>query len=276
MQTSLHNKIKIMLVLCAGLVLVGYQAFAQVYIKGSDTMYPLVSALAEMYQESQQDETLRVEGGGSSSGITTLQKGGASVAMSSRPLTARERGELSKYTLLPVAYDALSVIVHPSNAVQQLNKEQLKGIFTGKITNWKDLGGKDLSIVLCTRLSSSGTYAFMIEHVLDGQAFALDAVGKASNAGIVQSVSENPAAIGYVGLAYVEEVVRPLAISFGGTYVRPTFKNALDGKYPISRELFLLYQKDDSSARRFAEFILKPLGQELVTHKGYIPIKKQP
>ncbi len=244
-------------------------------IKGSDTLYPLVSSLGTVYNEENNDASaIKVEGGGSGTGVKALLENTVHAAMASRGLKVNEKQALGQFEEVIIAYDALSIIVHPSNPVEQLTKVQLKDIFTGKITNWSDVGGKDLPITIYSRLSSSGTYDFMISTVLDGEAFHGASSGKASNAGIVQSVAENPAGIGYVGLAYVEDVVKPISVSFNGDFVRPTFKNALDKKYPISRPLYLFYKKETQVIiGGFVDFILAPFGQKIVTHKGYIPAK---
>ncbi len=248
-----------------------------VQIKGSDTMLPLVQALIEIYMEVHNDKKVSVTGGGSGTGIVALMDGSVDVAMASRSLKTSEKLKLNnagkKYIEKVIAFDALSIIVHPSNPVNQLTREQLEGIFTGKITNWKDVGGKDMPIVVFTRESSSGTYEFMKEHVMAKKEFANTAIGSPSNAGIVQSVSQTPGGIGYVGLAYIEDVITPVSVSFGGKeFIKPSFKNALDNVYPISRPLHLYYlQSSAKNVQEFIDFVMTPLGQEMVTHKGYIP-----
>ncbi len=248
-----------------------------VQVKGSDTMLPLLRALSELYLEvGAQSTPINIEGGGSSVGIQALMNNQATMAMSSRDLKPEELTALNAFEKQIIGFDALSIIVNASNPVQKLTKKQLKAIFSGEIKNWREVGGQDLPIQVYTRFATSGTHDFMRTHVMDNANFSAEASAKSSNAGIVQAVSENIAGIGFVGLAYVEDVVKPVSISFEGDYIRPTFKNALDRRYPIARPLYIIYQKEAASAHAFYEFIMSPLGQELVTHKGYIPFKFEP
>lgn len=253
------------------------QSFAQIKVKGSDTMLPLVQELAEIYTNKHGGTPVAVTGGGSGTGITALKGGTTDIAMSSRALKMGEKisFEESKKGIKEViiGFDALSIIVHPANKVSMLTREQLEGIFTGKITNWKEVGGEDMKIVPYTRESSSGTYEFMKEYVLDGKEFTNTAISTPATAGIVQSVSQTKGAIGYIGLAYLEAIVKPIAVSFNGNnFVAPTFKNAIDKKYPILRELYFFYVKnDDSKLKPFVNFVLSDMGQKALAHKGYIP-----
>lgn len=244
-------------------------------IKGSDTIYPLMQSLSEVYTDSQDSNSrINVEGGGSGTGFKALISKEVHIAMASRKIKNSEKNQLKGAQEVVIALDALSIIVNTINPIEKLNKQQLKDIFTGKITNWKEVGGSDLPITVYTRFNNSGTYDFMIEKVMDNSEFSNQASAKASNAGIVQSVAENPAGIGFVGLAYVEEVVKPISISFSGEFFRPTFKNALDQTYPITRPLYIYYRAEETaSVQNFVNFIIAPLGQKIVTHKGYIPIK---
>lgn len=250
---------------------------AQIKIKGSDTMLPLVQEMAEIFMTKHGGQSVAVTGGGSGTGITALKGGTTDIAMSSRAIKMGEKiaFEESKKGLKEtvIGFDALSIIVNPANKVSQLTREQLEGIFTGKITNWKEVGGEDLKIVPYTRESSSGTYEFMKEYVLDRKEFTNTAISTPATAGIVQSVSQTKGAIGYVGLAYLEEVVKAIAVSFDGkTFVLPTFKNAIDKKYPVLRELYFYYTKNnEATVKSFINFTLSDIGQKALAHKGYIP-----
>lgn len=249
--------------------------FAQsMKIKGSDTIYPLMVSLNEVYHDEKKSSVkIEIDGGGSGTGIKALQNQEVDVAMASRAIKDAEKKKLGSYEEVVIAYDALSIIVNPRNPVEALSKAQLKDIFTGKIKNWQQLGGKDLPIAIYTRFNTSGTFDFMIDKVMDGAEFSQNAEAKSSNAGIVHSVSENPASIGFVGLAYIEDVVKPVSVAFKDkNYVKPTFKNAIDRKYPIVRKLFLYCKKEaGNEVKSFIDFIKTPLGQKVVTHKGYIP-----
>ncbi len=247
-------------------------------VKGSDTMLPLVQSVAEIFMDQNKSILVSVTGGGSGTGITALRDGSTDAAMASRSLKMSEKIELTnakkEFVEVEIAYDALSIIVHKSNPIEKLTNNQLRDIFTGEVTNWKQVGGPDLAIVCFTRESSSGTYEFMKEHVMSKKEFAKTAVSSASNAAIVQSVSQTKGGIGYIGLAYIEDVIKPVSVSFNdGPFVKPTFKNALDKIYPISRPLYIYYLKEnEAKVKRFLDFFLSPLGQKMVTHKGYIPI----
>lgn len=252
-------------------------SFAQIKVKGSDTMLPLVQELAEIFTTKQGGVPVAVTGGGSGTGINALKSGSTDIAMSSRAMKMGEKisFEEAKKGIkeIVIGFDALSIIVHPSNKVSNLTRQQLEGIFTGKITNWKEVGGEDLKIVPYTRESSSGTYEFMKEYVLDGKEFTNTAISSPATAGIVQSVSQTKGAIGYIGLAYLEDIVKPIAVSFDGTnFVEPSFKNAVDKKYPIIRELYFFHTKnDENKVKSFTSFVLSDIGQKALAHKGYIP-----
>ncbi len=248
-------------------------------IKGSDTMLPLVQAMSEIYMDTNPSSLVTVTGGGSGTGITALEDGTVDMAMASRALKMSEKLSLKSsgrpYKEIVIAYDALSIILHNSNKVGKLTRQEIEDIFVGKITNWKEVGGKDMPIVVYTRTSSSGTYEFMKKFVMQKKEFVASSISVASNSGIVQSVSQTPGAISYCGLAYVEDIIKPVAVSFdeGKTYVKPTFKNALYQEYPISRPLYFYHIDDDTEKiKPFIQFVLTELGQKLVTHKGYIPV----
>lgn len=265
---------KVILTIISTFLLITTGFSQPIKVKGSDTIYPLMTSLEEVFAEIKSNTTLEISGGGSGTGIEALINNNVQIAMSSRGLKKPEKEKLGNFGELTIAYDALSIIINPGNNVNQLTKAQLKAIFTGEIKNWKEVGGHDAPINVYTRFTNSGTYDFMIDKVLDGEKFVNHASAKSSNAGIVQSVSEDLEGIGFVGLAYVEDVVKPISVSFSGEFIRPTFKNALDRKYPISRPLYLYYKKEnEAQLSSFIDFVTTPLGQEMVTHRGYIPVK---
>lgn len=257
-----------------------YQIHAQtIKLKGSDTMLPLMQLQVESFTKKFGTD-INITGGGSGVGITSLIDGSADIAMSSRDVKIAEKLKFEEKNvaikILPIANDALSIIVNPSNKVQKLTREQLEGIFTGKIINWKELGGEDTKIIVFTRESSSGTYEFMKDNVMSKKEFTKTAISASATAQIVYSVSQNAAAIGYVGIAYVENIVKPVAVSYDGgkKYIAPTFNNAFNKIYPITRPLFLIYSSsNEKRVKPFIDFVLSIYGQKLVTHKGYIPLK---
>ena len=249
-------------------------------IKGSDTVLPLTQKEAEEYMKKNAGASLMVTGGGSGVGIAALLNGTTDIAQSSRSLKLDEKiklqdaGKAYKETI--IAYDALAVIVNPTNKVSQLTREQLEGIFTGKITNWKEVGGDDVKMVVYSRETSSGTYEFFKEHVLKGKNFASAALLMPATGAIVQSVSQTKGAIGYVGLAYLEKEVKALKVSFdkGKTFVSPTVETAKNKTYPITRPLFYFYLASiEKTVSPYINYVLSPVGQDLVLKTGYVPLK---
>lgn len=257
------------------------QLFAQkLKIKGSDTVLPLTQTEAEQYMKTNKSASIMVTGGGSGVGLAALENGTTDIAQASRSLKMDEKLKLKDkgkaFKEVIIAYDALAVIVHPSNKVTQLTREQLEGIYTGKITNWKQVGGTDQKIVVYSRETSSGTYEFFKEHVLGNKNYAASALLMPATGAVVQSVSQTKGAIGYVGLAYIEKSVKPLKVSYdkGKTYVAPSVTAAKNKTYPISRPLFYYYLTSvEKTVSPFIKFVLSPAGQQLVLKTGYVPIK---
>jgi phosphate transport system substrate-binding protein len=249
-------------------------------VKGSDTVLPLTQKEAEVYMKKNSNTSIMVTGGGSGVGISALLSGTTDIAQASRSLKLDEKmklndaGKAFKETI--IAYDALAVIVHPSNKVAQLTREQLEGIFTGKITNWKQVGGDDLKIVVYSRETSSGTYEFFKEHVLNKKNYAPSALLMPATGAIVQSVSQTKGAIGYVGLAYLEKSVKAVNVSYdkGKTFITPNVENAKSKKYPITRPLYYYYlNTTEKLIKPFISFILSSEGQKIVLDEGYVPVK---
>lgn len=250
-------------------------------IKGSDTCLPLSQKEAEDFMKAHTDASITVIGGGSGVGITALQDGTTDIAMSSRPLKMEEKAqfEAKKIVLkeVVIANDALSVIVSPKNKVSKLTHEQLSDIYTGKITNWKDVGGTDNKIIVYSRESSSGTYEFFKEHVMDKKNYASTVLSLPATGAIVQSVSQTEGAIGYIGLAYQTKEVKEIEVSFdqGKSFHSPSVASAQDGSYPIARPLFFFYNiNKEAMVKSFVDYILSETGQKIVLEVGYVPLKK--
>ncbi|OYU96445.1 MAG: phosphate ABC transporter substrate-binding protein [Bacteroidetes bacterium B1(2017)] len=249
-------------------------------IKGSDTVLPLAQKEAEVFMKKNKAARITVTGGGSGVGISSLIDNTTDIAMSSRKMKLSEKMKVneggSTSTEVTIAFDALAVIVNPANKVSQLTREQLEGIFTGKIKNWNQVGGDNMSIVVYGRESSSGTYDFFKEHVLNNKNYASNVLSMPATGAIVQSVSQTKGAIGYVGLAYVENNVKALGVSFnkGKTFVTPSVASAKDKTYPIVRPLFFYYLAASSKmVKPFVDFILSAEGQAIVSKEGFITIK---
>lgn len=248
-------------------------------VKGSDTVLPLSQKEAEKYMKSDPNASITVVGGGSGVGIAALLDGTTDIAMASRSmkmsekLKMQEAGNAYKETI--IAYDALAVVVNPSNKVSQLTREQLEGIFTAKIKNWKDVGGEDLPIVVYSRESSSGTFEFFKEHVLNNKSYAASCLMMPATGAIIQSVSQTKGAIGYVGLAYIGKDVKTIKVSYdkGKTYVIPSLETAKNKTYPVVRPLFYYYPvKVEKKVKPFLTYVLSAEGQKTVEEIGYVPL----
>jgi len=249
-------------------------------ISGSDTVLPLSQKEAESYMKENPSAVLSVTGGGSGVGFSALLSGTIDIAQASRKIKFDEKLKLKaagkKAVEVIVAYDALAVIVHPSNKVTDLTREQLEGIFTGQITNWKELGGEDLRIVPYARESSSGTYEFFRQNVLKNKNYVNGIMSMPATGAIVQSIKQTKGAIGYVGLAYLNKEVQAVSVSYdaGKTFVAPSESNAVNETYPIVRPLYYYYEeKSKSKVQGFIDYIRSAKGQKIVSEIGFISVK---
>ena len=249
-------------------------------IKGSDTCLPLIQKESELYMKKNANASITVIGGGSGVGIAALMSGTTDIAMASRKMKMDEKMKMQDagkaFKEVVFANDAISVVVNPANKVSQLTREQLEGMYTGKIKNWKEVGGDDLTIVLYSRESSSGTYEFFKEHVLMNKNYASSALLMPATGAIIQSVSQTKGAVGYVGLAYVEKSVKALKVSYdkGKTYVTPSVETAKNKTYPITRPLQLYYLNSlEKTVAPYITYLLSAEGQKIVLYEGYIPLK---
>jgi phosphate transport system substrate-binding protein len=278
------------------LVLAGVIFFSPVFaakdknsiqIKGSDTMVNLGQAWAEKYMEVNPQDFVAVTGGGSGTGIASLISGTCDIAMSSRDIKGKEINLAKQKGINPVevkaALDGLAVVVNPDNPVNKLTLGQLADIFTGKIANWKELGGQDLKIVLLSREVNSGTHVYFKEHVLrkgdpnSKEEFAAGALLLPSSQAIADEVAQNTGTIGYYGMGYISNKQKPIMVAKdeNSEYVLPTIENVVSGKYPISRPLFL-YTNGESSGlvKKFLDFCLSKEGQEIVLKTDFVPVKQ--
>jgi phosphate transport system substrate-binding protein len=276
----MNNKIKTLLFSAILLLAVAFRPTGVILtIKGSDTVLPLSQKEAETFMKKDPSSKITVVGGGSGVGIAAFLDGTTDIAMSSRKMKMSEKMKLQDagkaYKEVIIAYDALSIIVNPNNKVNQLTREQIEGIFTGKITNWKDLGGNDEKIVAYSRESSSGTYEFFKEHVMNNKNYGTSILMMPATGAIVQSVSQTKGAIGYIGFAYMDAKVKDVKVSYdkGKTYVEASVANAKNKSYPIVRPLFYYYlTKAESKVKPFVDYILSAEGQKVVGNVGYITL----
>ena len=233
---------------------------------------------AELYMKKNPEIIVQVNGGGSSIGITALINGTADIANSSRLISSEELEKIkSKYTKNTVqiacAKDGLSIFLNKTNPVEELSIEQLGAIFSGKITNWKQVGGLDAKIQLYGRESNSGTYEFFNEHVVKTD-FALTCKTLSGTAAIVNAVKKDKFGIGYGGIAYADGVkdckVKKNAKSKG---VLPTATTIKNKTYPITRYLFMYLKSNPTGeTKKFIDWILSPEGQTAVVEVGYYPV----
>ena len=252
--------------------------FAQ-RIKGSDTCLPLSQKEAEVFMKTNSGTSVTVTGGGSGVGLAALIEGTTDIAHSSRAIKFDEKQKMQEggktVKEVIVAYDALAIVVHPQNRVTNLTREQLEGIFTGRIRNWKDVGGVDMPIVPYARETSSGTYDFIKEYVLRNRNYMNGIMSMPATGAIIQSVSQTQGAIGYVGLAYLNSSVKAIHVSYdqGKNYVEPSVANAKNNTYPIVRELYYYYAtRSEAMVKPFIDFVLSPEGQKIVEETGFVTI----
>jgi phosphate transport system substrate-binding protein len=245
-----------------------------VTVKGSDTMVLLGQRWAEEFMKKGSGTKVQVTGGGSGTGISALINGTTDICMSSRSMKDAEveklRGRFNTTgTEIAVAKDGVTFYVHESNPLGSLTLEQLKGIYLGDITNWKDVGGADAPIVVYSRENSSGTYVFVKDNVLGGEDFAATAQTLPGTAAVVNAVSKEKNGIGYGGAAYAKGI-KELKVN----NVEPSAENIKSGKYPLARDLyFYLRNKPTGEAKAFIDFALSAEGQEIVKKVGYFPVK---
>lgn len=251
-------------------------------VKGSDTLLPLTQELAEQYLEKHPESEIIVTGGGSGVGIAALPENTTDIAMASRRIKFGEKMKFAEIGLdareVIVAYDALAVVVNPSNPVDSLTREQLEAIFRGKITNWKEVGGEDWKIVVYSRETSSGTYEFFKESVLDNKNYMSSILSMPATGAIIQSVKQTKGAIGYIGLAYLNRFVKPLSVSYDGGrhYAEPSVRTAADGSYPIVRPLYYYYDAEkESIVSPFVSYVLSDEGQASVLEQGFVPVREE-
>lgn len=250
-----------------------------VTVKGSDTMVILAQRWAEEYMKKNPGKKVQVTGGGSGTGIAALVNGTTDIANASRPMKSDEQAKVrDRYSTLPtetaVAQDGVAVYVHEANPVGQLTLEQLRDIYLGDVTNWKQVGGPDAPIVLYSRENSSGTYVFFKDNVLAGEDFAARAQTLPGTAAVVNAVSKERHGIGYGGAAYAKGVKEVKIVGQDGQAWLPSAENVKAGKYPLARPLFMYTRaKPTGEAKQFIDWCLSPEGQAIVTQVGYFPVK---
>ena len=251
------------------------QAQEKIVIDGSTTVGPIAKAFAEYYMGMNKDVNITVSESGSGNGAKSLINSVCDIADMSRFMkddefkAAVEKGVFPTFHV--VALDGLPILVHPSNPVSSLTIEQVRDIYMGKITNWKEVGGPDKKIVMISRDTNSGTYETFEGKVMNKEKIAESAEYVGSNGAVRARVQSTPAAIGYAGLGFVDKTVK--ALSINGVY--PSKKTVISGKYPIARPLYMVtnsYPKMGSHVYQFVTIYLSPKGQEMVERIGFVPV----
>ena len=255
--------------------------------KGSDTIVNLALAWAEEYQVINPSVRLSVTGGGSGTGIAALINGTVDIANASRKMKGEEKETALTNGSVPIEFviarDAIAIIVNLENPVDNLTLEQISAIYSGSITNWKEIGGEDRPIVRLSRETNSGTHVYFLEEVIrlgeddNKTLFSKNTLLLPSSEGIGAEIRQNPNAIGYDGLGYVtnEMKVIGVAISAGDPFIFPSAESVNNGSYPIARDLYMYTNGEPEGAiKDYINWILSPEAQNIVTDLGFVPIKK--
>ncbi len=249
-------------------------------------MVNLALAWAEAYQKIKPDVRISVTGGGSGTGLAALLNGTVSIANASRAIKPEEIDTAKKNGVDPVEFvvarDAIAVIVHPQNPVNQLTLQQISDIYSGNINNWSEVGGEERPIVRLSRETNSGTHVYFLETVLrlgskeNKTLFSMDTLLLPSSEGITAEVSDNPNAIGYDGLGYMVPEVKMLAVAkeTATGYILPSVETVNDGTYPISRDLYMYTNGQPvNEIKAYLDWIISPTAQEIVNKLGFVPVK---
>jgi phosphate transport system substrate-binding protein len=253
--------------------------------RGSDTMVNLALAWAEAYAKENPAIEISVSGGGSGIGIAALINNTVDIANASRAMSAEEIKTAQNNGVQPVQFivarDAIGVIVNPGNPVRELTLQQVSDIFSGKINNWREVGGENRPIVRVSREVNSGTHVFFRDAVLrlgnanDKTIFAASTLLLPSSEGIISEITQNPDAIGYDGLGYITTSVKVLGLARKsyGPFVVPSKATVLDHSYAISRDLYM-YTNGEPTGRlkEYLDWILTAQAQQIVGDLGFIPI----
>ena len=251
----------------------------KITVKGSDTMVILAQKWAEIYMQSHTDVIIQVTGGGSGTGISALINGSTDICNASRPLKSSEMEKLKeRYGSLgieiPCAKDGITIFLNESNPVSELTIKQLGDMFSGKIRNWKEVGGPDAEIRLYGRENSSGTYVFFQEKVVKGD-YAPSCQTLPGTAAVVNAVSKDKYGIGYGGAAYAQGVKHcKVKKDDKSPAYNATAESIAKGDYPITRYLYMyMRNRPTGETKAYIDWILSPEGQKVVTEIGYFPVK---
>ncbi len=239
-------------------------------LAGSTSVQPLAEELAMKYMEQHKQVKVDVAGGGSGVGIESAVNGSANIGMASRDLKQAEKDATPTLKTIVIAQDGISVVINPRNSVSNLTLAQIQDIFTGKVTNWKMVGGNDVNITVVNREEGSGTRGAFEEIVLKGAAYTDKAIIQNSTGAIKTAVVADVNAIGYISMGSMSADVKGVQVNG----IAPTTDNVVKGTYPISRPFNFLVKGDPNEVTKsFIDWILAEGGQKIVTDQGYISIK---
>lgn len=274
------SSLKILAPLAAAAALMGATSGQTITVKGSDTMVIMAQRWAEAYMAKHPGAVIQVTGGGSGTGISALLNGTTDICNASRPMKGSERAKLQeRYATLGVeiksAKDGLSLYINEANGLQELTLAQIKDIYTGKTTNWKQLGGDDAKIIVYGRENNSGTYVFFKDNVLGGGDYMPGMQSMPGTAAVVNAVAKDKNGIGYGGAAYAKGIreVKVKKDANSPAYA-PTAENVKSGVYPLSRYLYMYTAKRPSGAvKEYIDWILSAEGQAIAIQVGYFPAK---
>lgn len=242
-------------------------------VQGSTTVLPVMQIVAEEFMAQNPEIEITVSGGGSGVGISALLDGVVPVAMSSRKIKPEEMETAQNLGLdikeVPIALDAIAVVVNPANPLEEISLELLRNIYTGEIKTWEEVGTHAGEIAVISRDTASGTFEVFNEHVLQGAELSPEALRLSSNRAVLEEVARNPQAIGYIGLAYVSQSVKPVQLE--GVF--PSEETAKSGEYLLSRTLYLyLAREAEGSIAELVDFILSEEGQKIVEEAGFVSV----
>jgi phosphate transport system substrate-binding protein len=286
-KTSARSNFVLVVAVCLFIVLLGTVVRAGekklITIKGSDTMVHLVSSWAEEFMKMNPNVDVAVTGGGSGTGIAALINGTTEICAASREMKEKEKEQAGSKGHTPkeviVARDGIAIVVNPKNPVSELDMQQLSQIFTGALTSWNQVGGGKEEILVFSRESSSGTYTFFQEHVLRNKDYTPKAKLMSATSAIIESVSTDKGAIGYVGLGYAlaaRDKVKIISVKADANSpaIVPSEQAVKSGQYPIARPLYLyVAEKAGGEVQDFVNFCLGDKGQAIVRDAGYVTVQ---
>jgi len=234
-------------------------------IAGSTSVQPFAEMLSEEYMAQHAQDKIFIQGGGSSAGVQAVRTDAAQVGMSSRNLTPAEQDLIA----VPIAYDAIVIIVHPKNPIRNLTREEIRGVFSGRIRNWSEIGGRSHPITLVSREEGSGTREAFQHLIMGKEEISLRALVQDSNGAIRQVIADDPNAIGYISLGLVNDRVNALPIDG----VEPSVENIKNKRYQFIRPfLFIFKHEPQESEKKFLSYILSIEGQKILVHEGLVSV----